>query len=43
MTEQIKIGLIDDDQEHLELMRSYLIRFGVEEDIRFLWKNIRTD
>lgn len=35
MTEQIKIGLIDDDQEHLELMRSYLIRFGVEEDIRF--------
>lgn len=35
MAEQIRIGLVDDDWEHLELMRSYLIRFGAEEDIRF--------
>lgn len=35
MAEQIRIGLVDDDQEHLEVMKSYLTRFGSEEDIRF--------
>ncbi len=35
MAEQIRIGLVDDDREHLELMKSYFARFGSEEDIRF--------
>ena len=35
MAERIRIGLIDDDREHLELMRSYLMRFRAEDDISF--------
>ena len=35
MEDKIRVGLVDDDGEHRELMKSYLSRFGIQENLRF--------